>query len=558
MSFYSAPREWTRMHPVTPVLKGWPVLVSVGALWFYTGGPAWLGGSELSEVSTGWRLGLLAWAGIAFGGLIFAVGAAALMWRVNVYRITDTAVEHNKGLVFRTQTQARLDRLQAVDVVQPVLARAFGLAQVKVEVAGGEQSGVLLEYVRAGEAEALRNEIVALAAGYKTAMRAGAMPGPAAADNAQADATEAPAGEPAPGTAAVGTATTGTSAAQGPVTPVVVNPFAQQRYATAVAAATTYPVYRVPPIRLLGAMIRSWGAVFGVVTFVFLGGMGFIISSLGGEFSVEAFVGGSIAGVIGAGFAVVAAAFSAINRSYNFKASVSTDGIHLRHGLLETRKQTVPPGRVQALVFQQQLLWRRKDWWRVSINVAGYQDAQSAGTLLLPVGPRREALGALFLALPDVGDPNPEGVISLALDGSGEEGGFLTSPKRSWILDPWQWRRRGVRATDTALLIRHGLFTKSVYVVPHERTQELVLQQGPIQRALRLASITVRSTVGPVRPVAHHLDVQDAIALLDAQAQRARQRRKVQTPEQWAKKVGLPAPGAPAPESAPTNLGGTE
>src|SRR5690606_30312512 len=41
---FVAPREWTRMHPVSPVLKAWPAAIGVGFFWFYTGGPSWLGG----------------------------------------------------------------------------------------------------------------------------------------------------------------------------------------------------------------------------------------------------------------------------------------------------------------------------------------------------------------------------------------------------------------------------------------------------------------------------------------------------------------------------------
>ena len=189
--------------------------------------------------------------------------------------------------------------------------------------------------------------------------------------------------------------------------------------------------------------------------------------------------------------------------------------------------------------FSQSLLWRRRDWWQVVINVAGYQDNQAAVSTLMPVGTTPEALTALWAVMPDLGDPDAPGTIARALVGQGADGGFTPSPKSARWVDLWQWRRRGVRATDTALLIRSGRLVRQLTVIPHERTQSLSLRQGPLQRALGLATVEVHSTKGVVKPVAHHLAVADAIELVNAQAARARQRRSLQTPEQWMVKVGI-------------------
>jgi putative membrane protein len=233
-------------------------------------------------------------------------------------------------------------------------------------------------------------------------------------------------------------------------------------------------------------------------------------------------------------FSIGTVLWAQLNGNANFSAGIAADGIRLSHGLLDTRRQTVPPGRVQALVVKQSLLWRGFDWWKVSLNVAGYQEQkQESVSTLLPVGTRRDALDALWLVLPDLGDPDPAGTISTAMVGSRAENGFTASPARSWIFDPFQWWRRGVKATDRALLIRKGLFLREFYVIPHERTQSLAIRQGPLQRVLGLATIEVHSTKGVIQPVAEHLSIEDAIALIDDQARRAREGRARQTPEQW-------------------------
>lgn len=534
---FSAPREWSRLHPVSPFLKAGPAALAVMAWWFYTGGPRWLGGGGMiddggEDFSFGVGWSFWAFVGLSVLAAVVAAGISYLMWRVNVYRLSDEAIEFNKGLVFKQQRQARLDRVQAVDVVQPLVARIFGFASLKIEVAGGENSGVTLSYLRLGDAEALRNEVLALAAGRRS-VRVGATAGDSGEIGDDGQPTDhVPATSPA-------------------LAPRDINVLSSQPYATAVPAAAQREVYAVPLGRLIHAVVRSWGTVVAIAAVPVLLVVILVASrDAGFRETLLAMAGGSVAGLLGAATGMAAFIFAKVNAAFNFKAAIAEDGIRLQHGLFETRRQTVPPGRVQAVRFQQSLLWRSKDWWHVTINVAGYQEAQQAVSTLLPVGDRETALRALHLVLPDVGDPDLDGIVGMAMHGKGSEGGFIASPKASWWFDPWQWKRRGVRATETALLIRRGLFVKELFVVPHERTQSLRLTQGPLQRAFGLANVTVQSTPGPVKPEAHHLAASDAIALLDSQAERARQRRKVQTPEQWAAAVGvadlLATPDSPA------------
>ena len=66
-------------------------------------------------------------------------------------------------VLFRQQRRARLDRLQAVDVVQPLFARLAGLARITLEVAGGSGSAVTLSYLTETQATSLRNHLLARA-----------------------------------------------------------------------------------------------------------------------------------------------------------------------------------------------------------------------------------------------------------------------------------------------------------------------------------------------------------------------------------------------------------
>ncbi|NHT18875.1 PH domain-containing protein, partial [Cellulomonas sp. IC4_254] len=148
------------MHPVTPAVKGWKVLAAVLAV------IAWNAADDVRQLAE-W-LGGRAWLVIA--GLVVVValigfGYSAIAWRMTRFAVTDEAVHLRSGVVFRQQRQARLDRLQAVDVVQPLLARIIGLSELRLEVAGGAGSAVSLAFLREAEAEQLRAELLARAAG---------------------------------------------------------------------------------------------------------------------------------------------------------------------------------------------------------------------------------------------------------------------------------------------------------------------------------------------------------------------------------------------------------
>ncbi|GIG53744.1 PH domain-containing protein [Demequina activiva] len=540
MVVYRAPREWTRLHPISPLLGGWAVIGVAISIALYNVAPSWTGPDEdIQELAHLVTQSILWFAIGVVVILALTIGLGYLQWRFNEYRLGDEAIHHRKGVLFKQQRQARLDRLQAVDVVQPLLARIFGFASLRIEVAGGENSGIALEYMRLGDAEAMRNELLTIAAGVKRAKETGADASVDAVAQALATGGEAPAD------AGAGTGADGAVAAEPAAGSAPHSGSGSLRDVTAMPAgvpetpaAEERLVYKVPLGRLLLSIVLS-GPFVWIVSVAVAFGVAVLVSSidLGRVFATV--FGASLFTMLPALLGLLGFFWARLSGGFGFAAGLAEDGIRLRHGLTETRRQTVPPGRVQAARLEQSLLWRHQDWWRVTINVAGYQDDQAAVSTLLPVGTRQEALTALWLVLPDLGDPDPAGTVSLAMSGTGAEGGFTPASKRARLFDPFQWRHRGVRATDRALMIRRGRLDREVFVVPHERTQSLGLTQGPLQRRRGVANFTVHSTNGPVKPVAAHLDLEDALALLESQAQRAKEGRARQTPEQWMSAVGI-------------------
>ncbi|ACZ31985.1 membrane-flanked domain protein [Xylanimonas cellulosilytica DSM 15894] len=531
----AADLEWRRLHPVTPLVRGWTV-VAVALL--FVGQQSieqFSAAGELNDAVTGlwWKilLGVVGLAAVAFG-------YAALAWRMTAYAIGDDSVYMRKGVLFRQQRRARLDRLQAVDIRQPVLARLFGLAELTLEVAGGSGSAVAIGFLKDEDARRLRAELLARAAG----VRAAPHPVSEAPQPRVLPASDTPAGDD--DAAGEGNAAgDGAAVAAAVVADAVVASPAGEAGPEEIVEAPEEQLYEVTPGLLVRSLVRTpvvWivvAMIAGVVIAVVVTGQPSILVSAfpgllaGGSYLFQRFTG-----------------------EFGFRAALSPDGIRLRHGLLETRAQTIPPGRVQAVSLTQGPLWRGPDWWRVRVNVAGYgHEANGAQnqSVLLPVGTRADALTALWLVLPDLGVDDPLALLDEGLAGMvpAREGAsddvvrrFTNAPRRARWLDPLSWRRDAFAVTDRALLLRGGRLVRSLAVVPHERTQSLGISQGPLQRRFALASFAVHSTPGPVTAIVQHLAADDAARLLDEQAARARAARATAGPERWMER----------PEPAPT------
>ncbi|MFC7329262.1 PH domain-containing protein [Marinactinospora rubrisoli] len=96
----------------------------------------------------------------------FAAGAYSLLswWNTTFGLNGDHLVVHT-GLVRRLSREIPLSRLQAVDVVRPLLMQVLGLAELRVELAGGDQGEIRLRYLGRRTADRLRASLLAHAAG---------------------------------------------------------------------------------------------------------------------------------------------------------------------------------------------------------------------------------------------------------------------------------------------------------------------------------------------------------------------------------------------------------
>nr|WP_276518836.1 PH domain-containing protein [Micrococcus endophyticus] len=490
-------------------------------------------------------------------------------WWFTRFRIGEDQIELRQGWLFRTRRQMKYDRIQAVDLQHPLVARLLGLAVVKVEAADGGESALELSFLPKARAEQVRREILDRASGVLV----GPASAPRIAEGADAAAGVTPGvmpgAEAGPGVAPPGAdadpAAPGADAPEG-AAPSSSDPGLARR-----ADDEGELMLQVPSGRLIGSVLLSGGVAGTVAVYlvVVLGTSLFFALAPGTWLEGEdtPLTGIVVAWGLPLAFAVVGQAWSGLNGGWGFQVRRSADGLRLRHGLTETTHQTVPPGRVQGVTVSQPLFWRPFGWHRVKVSVAGYgEDAAGKRSTALPVGPWEDVLRVLTVVAPDPGldgDPReaegltPARLMHLGLHGSGTEGGFHHIPHRGrWWFNWFAWRRRGFTTTRALLVVRSGRWNRVLQTLQHERVQTAALDQGPVQRRLRLATVHVRTAGG--RAVLPDLDEAVALELFAEEARHAAVSRRLADRDRWMRPEELARFEQRTREVAATEVGREE
>jgi putative membrane protein len=436
-----------RLSPLTPLVRG---SILVAAVVF----TSW---DDLLAGNLG-PIGLLLLGVLAAGAVL---GYAS--WLRTKYWVEADELRVDTGVVYHQSRRIRIDRLQGIDIVQPFVARIFGLAELKMDVAGGDREGSLA-YLPLAEAQQLREVLLA----RRDAVRRAAAPAP----DGEAGTTDEP--------------------------------------ALPDWAPPDHDIATLDLRTLVLSMLLSWEAISVVVGAVAFGVLSLLTA---GALLVP------IVPVLG-GFALVQA--RKLSAFYGFTVAQTRAGLQVRRGLLERSTQTIALARVQGVVVSEPVLWRRQGWARLDVSVAGYGNADDlegrpAATTVMPVAPRALVmeLARQLLRGDDEGvEVDPEAL------------GMTPPPPAARWLDPVSRRVRAAGVGAHVVASREGWMTRRTHVVRHARVQSLRLSQGPLQRRLGLADLHVDSPPGPVRVRARHRLVAEARALLEQESALARAARK--------------------------------
>ena len=126
----SAPDEHgrRRVHPYTPFVQG--------VRWWPAGILAAVTLTQQLDVQIGTGA-VLVGLGALLAVTLVGTGFAYLSWqRLTFWFDDDGDLRVDSGVISRNERRLQLSRLQSVDVLQPLVARMAGVAELRVEVAG--------------------------------------------------------------------------------------------------------------------------------------------------------------------------------------------------------------------------------------------------------------------------------------------------------------------------------------------------------------------------------------------------------------------------------------
>lgn len=325
-----------RPHPLTPLIRGWVVLLAI------------ILGVGREFIPDGTENGGLPpvqflLAGIGLVALV-AVAAGFLSWRFTRFVVDAEELRLDTGAIFRTSQRIAFERVQAIDVVQPFAARLFRLAELQIDIGGGESAK--LRYLSLKRAYELRDYLLTRARGHRPAAVA-----------ADADLSLG----------------------------AVLSDLNHEDEVLVRIDPGTLLVAAVTSHEFIGILLS--GVVAIGITMVFDLGLA------------------SLGLLIPLGSALIGFVAQRVTGQFNYTLSRRPAGLRITRGLTSLTSQSLPARRVQAVQLSQSLIWRSLGLYRIDLEVVGWgaatddENSRGVSTIMLPAGNAdqvRIALAALW------------------------------------------------------------------------------------------------------------------------------------------------------------------
>jgi putative membrane protein len=403
-------------------------------------------------------------------GLLYAGVVGSIRYQSTRYFIGPEAIHYVTGALSKKVTDIRLDRIQAIDVHQGVLQRAFGVFSVDVQTGAGKKGGEI--------------SLPALTPDAVEELRA-ARPG-AAASGPDVDAPAGPTRRLAGRELAFAALTAGQLGIVVPVLAagfqILQETFDERRGEEAVRALPHSTMVIV--LVIAGIVVLAW-----------------VLSTIG---AVIAFGG--------------------------FTVSREGDRLRIRRGVIQRSEATVPVRRVRAVRVVEGVFRRPFGLAALTVEVTGYADEASAARTLFPLVRVRDVRPFLEEFLPELAD-DPHG---LAPPPPRAARRYLTLPVlvgalvtiAAWFLvgppalvalvlagayGHARWRAAAWRLADGRLAVRSMRLARTTVLDPALFRESQTLAQNLLQRRAGLADLEVafgKETTARIR----HLEAADARA----------------------------------------------
>jgi putative membrane protein len=474
-----------RLHPFTLLFA----TLGIGRVFILPAllGTASVAGGDLGRIVT-WILPILAGPALAT-----AIGKY-LTFR---FFLTDDELIIESGVLLRRRRVIPLARVQTIEVRQTTLQRLCGVAQLRVETAGGDRTEATLEVLGVRDAEAFRAALTARRHAVDT--------------TAEAPAAGTVLARLSPGTLALAGAT------------------ANEIGFFLALLAGAYQLLDELPARLplpgtvdpatLAARIEALDPLlFALAAAALLLGLGWIFS-----------IAGAVIGYHG------------------FTLERAAGELHARYGALARREATAPLQRIQALRIEESFLRRPLRLAALRIETAGAAPGQHQpgnAELFLPLAraddlPRLAAavLPGFDLQAVEFRPVHPRarrrvffrysallGAAAAALAVAVHPLGLalLALLPGAYLLARLEYRARGYALLPGYVAARAGLINRVTWIIPRTRIQTLHLRESPLQRRHGLATLVVDTAAGGRRGVAEIVDLgkDEAASLLTELAER--------------------------------------
>lgn len=145
-----------RTHPLTAIVQGaaFSAAATVALVGSMLSGDGWGGLSPILSLPIA-----------VLGGLAIGMLFGFMTWRFTRYVIDGTELRINSGVLTKASRRIPYERIQSVDIAEPLVARAMGLAELRIEMAGGKDSRTTLKFLKLADAQELRRVLLSRAHG---------------------------------------------------------------------------------------------------------------------------------------------------------------------------------------------------------------------------------------------------------------------------------------------------------------------------------------------------------------------------------------------------------